>query len=142
MSGLDTFTEPLTDAPTPATPSNTGLLSGIFDDAQRLVRQQIDMVKTEFKEEVARTKRAGAFGGLVIVLATIGGLTLVAALVNYMHEHFQYSMWASCLIIGSFFVAVGVAFGLAAWRYFENFNPMPEKSIKALQENLTWKTQS
>jgi len=138
MTGSNTL-DPLSAEPQSS--SVTGLLAGILDDAQKLVRQQLDMFKAEIKEDLSRTKRASEFGGVGIVLMTVGGLTLVAFLVNLLHEQFQFSMWGSCLIIGSLLLVGGLACAVAAWNLFERFNPMPDKTFKALRENLTWKTQ-
>ena len=128
-------------APTSSQPTMTELVSGIINDAQTLARQQIDMLKAEFKEDLNRTKRATEFGGLGIVLLTVGGLTLVAFLVALLHEQFHFTMWASCLIIGGILLAAGIAFAITARNLFESFNPLPDKTFNALQENLTWKTQ-
>jgi len=127
----------------PASPASpiTELVSGILNDAQKLGRQQIDMLKAEFKEDLARTKRAIVFGGLGIVLLSVGGLTFVFFLVELLHEQAGFKMWSSCLIIGGVLLSGGVAFGLAARNLFESFNPLPDKTFNALQENLTWKTQ-
>ncbi len=122
-------------------PTIAELVSGIVNDAQTLARQQIDMLKSEFKEDLDRTKRATMLGGVAVTLLTVGGLTLVAFLVELLHEQAHFSMWASCLIIGGILLAAGVAAGLAARNLFESFNPLPDKTFNALQENLTWKTQ-
>lgn len=132
-------------AVTPTTPGQQGtvteLVSGILNDAQKLARQQIDMLKSEFKEDLRRTKRATLFGGIGVVLATVGGLTLVAFLVAFLSEQFGFTVWASNLIIGGILLAAGVAFGVIAQQLFESFNPLPDKTFNALQENITWKTE-
>lgn len=117
------------------------LVTGILNDAQKLARQQIDMLKAEFKEDLNRTKQATFLGGLGVTLLTIGGLTLVAALVFVLNERFGYSMWASAAIIGGILTAAGLITGVIARNLFESFNPLPDKTFNALQENLTWKTQ-
>jgi len=143
MTGPDT--SPTLRPAEPATAGGQGtvteLVRGIIDDVQKLAKQQIEMLKAEFKEDVRRTKRAGEFGGLSIVLMTVGGLALVACLVFVLHEQFQFSMWASSLIIGGILTGAGVALGVIAYNLFESFNPLPDKTFQALQENLTWKTQ-
>jgi len=142
MTGPDT---PLTPSPTAAAtgpqPTVAELVRGIIDDVQKLARQQIDMLKAEFKEDVRRTKQAAECGSLGVVLLTIGGLALVACLVFVLHEHYQFSMWASSLIIGGVLTAGGIVLSVIAYNLFESFNPLPDKTIHALQENLTWKTQ-
>jgi len=144
MTGPDT---PLAAPPIPAGSSApqpgtiTELVSGILNDAQKLGRQQIDMLKAEFKEDLSRTKRATIFGGIGVTLATVGGLTLVAFLVALLDEAAGFSVWASCLIIGGILLAAGITFGVIAQQLFESFNPLPDKTFNALQENLTWKTE-
>jgi hypothetical protein len=143
MTGSDS---PLSARPAPAAPDGaqptiTDLVSGIINDAQKLARQQVDMLKAEIKEDMARTKQATAIGGVAVTLLTVGGLTLVAFLVELLHEQAHFSMWASCLIIGGILLAGGVVCGLVARNLFESFNPLPDKTVHALQENLTWKTQ-
>ena len=142
MTGPDNTpaTRPSGAAAHPTQPTITELVSGIINDAQKLARQQIDMAKAEFKEDLRRTKRATVFGGVGIVLATVGGLTLVAFLVALLHEVAGLSVWASNLIIGGILLAAGVTFGVIAQRLFESFNPLPDKTFTALQENITWKT--
>jgi hypothetical protein len=144
MTGTDDPLTPRTPeatAPAGNQPTVTELVRGILDDVQRLAKQQIDMLKSEFQEDLQRTKRATEFGGLGVVLMTVGGLALVACLVFVLHEQFQFSMWASSLIIGGILLAAGIALGVTARNLFESFNPLPDKTFHALQENLTWKTQ-
>jgi len=130
-----------TVAPASTQPTVTELVRGIIDDVQRLAKQQIDMLKSEFKEDIRRTKRATEFGGLGIVLMTVGGLALVACLVFLLHEQAGFSYTASAGIIGGLLLGIGIALGLTARALFESFNPLPDKTFHALQENLTWKTQ-
>jgi hypothetical protein len=118
----------------------TTLVSSILDDAQKLVRQQFEMLKLEVKDDFQRSKRAAQFGGLGIVLLTVGLLGLISALAYFLHEHYQYSMWASWSITGGLFTAAGVALGVTSYILLERFNPLPTKTFTALGENLTWKT--
>jgi uncharacterized membrane protein YqjE len=130
------------EMPPVASPTTmTELVSGILDDAQKLARQQFEMLRSELQEDIHRTKRVAELGAVAAVLFTIGGVTLVAFLVNLLHEQFQFSMWASCLIIGGIATAIGAACAIYAWNLFETFSPLPNKSLHALQETLTWKTQ-
>src|SRR3954453_18620390 len=125
MTGNDSTLSPQMPAAGGTQGTVTELARGILDDMQRLGKQQIDMLKSEFQEDLRRTKRATEFGGLGIVNMTVGGLALVACLVFVLHEQFQITMWASCLIIGGVLTGVGVALGLTARNLFESFNPLP-----------------
>jgi hypothetical protein len=118
----------------------TALVSGILDDAQSLVRQQVEMLKAEVKEDFRRSKRAAEFGGLGIVMLTVGFLGLVASLAYFLHEYYRFSMWASWGITGGIFLLTGAALAATSYILLERFNPLPDKTFKALQENLSWKT--
>ena len=125
-----------------ATPlaSVTGLVSGIINDAQTLLRQQAEMLKAEVKEDFKRSKRAAEFGAIGIVLTTVGALGLITALAYLLHEQYAFKMWASWGIVGGLFAAVGVACGYFSFTLLERFNPLPDKTLNALKENVTWQT--
>lgn len=127
-------------SPAPAAGTVTGLVSGILDDAQKLARQQVEMLKAEVREDFRRSKRAAEFGGLGIVLLTVGFLGLVTALAYFLHEQYQFSMWASWGITGGVFLLTGGALAATSYILLERFNPLPDKTFHALQENLSWKT--
>src|ERR687898_1640332 len=58
-------------------PTLTQLVSGITDDAQRLMVQQYQMLRAELKEDLRRTKSALAYLSVGIVASLIGVLFLV-----------------------------------------------------------------
>lgn len=133
------------DAPAdpPAAPSAasvTGLVSGIIQDAQTLLRQQAEMLKAEVREDFKRSKRAAEFGAISIVCATVGALGVITALAYLLHEQFQFAMWASWGMVGGVFLVVGVALGYTSYALLERFNPLPDKTLNALKENVTWQT--
>lgn len=135
------------EATATATPANgngngnvTKLVSGIIDDAQRLLGQQVEMLKAEVKEDFRRSKRAAEFGALGVVMLTVGFLAVVAALGFFLHEYYQFSLGASFGIIGGLFLIAGGALAATSYILLERFNPLPDKTFNALQENLTWKT--
>ncbi|HSQ55689.1 MAG TPA: phage holin family protein [Gemmata sp.] len=131
---------PPDDPPRPGNGTLTALVTGIVDDVHSLVRQQVEMLQAEVKEDFRRSKRAAEFGALGIVMLTVGILGIIAAGVYFLHEHYQLSMWVSWGIIGGCFLIVGAALAITSYVMLERFNPLPDKTFNALQENLTWKT--
>src|SRR5581483_3887442 len=97
MAETNLTVPPATDpaAPAPGGQSVTELVTGIINDAQRLLHQQVDMLKSEFHEDLRRTKQATLFGGLGIVGLTVGALSLVFFLVYLLHDKAGFQMWAS-----------------------------------------------
>jgi hypothetical protein len=133
------MTELETPPTTPAA-SVTGLVTGIIDDAQTLVKQQIAMFKSELREDFKHSKQAAELGSLGIVMLTVGALGLVTALAYLLHEQFQFKMWASWGITGGLFLLGGGVLAYLSYNLLERFNPLPDKTFNALQENLTWNT--
>ena len=119
----------------------TKLVSGILDDAQTLARQQFAMLKAEIREDLKHSRQAAEFGATGIVLLTVGMLGLVTALAHFLHEYYQFSMWASWGITGLLFTALGGAAAATSYVMLNRFNPLPDKTFNALQENLSWKTE-
>ncbi|HEY1186859.1 MAG TPA: phage holin family protein [Gemmata sp.] len=135
---------PLTDDPTGARPGSppsvAGLVSGIIGDAQTLLRQQAEMLKSEVREDFKRSKRAAEFGAIAIVCTTVGALGLITAVAYLLHEQFQFKMWASWGMVSLAFLGVGGALGWFSYVLLERFNPLPDKTFNALKENVTWQT--
>jgi hypothetical protein len=120
-------------------PKLSELVSGILTDGQRLLRQQVDMVRAEFKEDVRKTKQAVQYLGIGVAVATLGLIHLTIAavfLLNYLAP--DLPMWACWAIVGGAAVVLG---GLAAYlgtRILARNNPLPDKSFNALTENVSW----
>ena len=137
QTGLD---KPADAAPAAPAGSVTGLVSGIINDAQTLLKQQTEMLKAEVREDFKRSKRAAEFGALGIVCATVGALGLITALAYLLHEQYAFKMWASWGIVGGLFLVAGIALGGFSYILLERFNPLPDKTFNALKENITWET--
>jgi uncharacterized membrane protein YqjE len=114
------------------------LVGGILSDAQELVSQQLELFKVEVQDDVRRSMRAtaliGAGLGFLMNAIVFLGLTLAYLL----HEGAGWSLAASMglttlvvVLLGGGLVAVGV------W-LFRSFNPLPDETAAALQENVEW----
>jgi len=123
----------------------TKLVSGIIDDAQELFKTQLELFKLEIKSDVTKTKDAAImlFAGMLVAL--VGGVLLCTMLVYLLHEsifHGQTPLWVSYLIVGGIMAAIGAVTSFAGIKKFESFNPLPDKSVEALKENLQWTNNS
>jgi Putative Actinobacterial Holin-X, holin superfamily III len=127
------------DAAAPA-PTVTELVSGIADDAQRLIKQQYQMLRAEVKEDFRRTKEACKYMSIGFGAAVVGALFLVVALPLLINHLFDLPPWAGWAIIGGVLVIVGGIALYAGYRIFQKNNPLPDKTLNALEENLSWAT--
>lgn len=120
-------------------PTMTELVSGILTDAQTLVKQQVTMFRAELKEDIRRTKEATRYMGIGAALVAVGALLLIVSLV-YLLQWFvpslpEFACWA---IVGGVITTAGVIALAVGQHLFNKFNPLPDKTFNALQENVTW----
>jgi uncharacterized membrane protein YqjE len=118
--------------------SVTELVSGIVSDAERLFKQQLEMVRAEFKEDMRRTRNVVLAFAVGAVLLAVGVVMLIVAGAHLLHEQAQLPMSASWAIIGGSVVLLGVIAAVIGGRILASYNPLPDKSFNALQENVSW----
>jgi hypothetical protein len=113
------------------------LIKQLSEQTSRLVRQELELARTEL---TIKGKRAGAgagmFGGAgVLGLYALGALTaaVIAALSLAMDT------WLAALIVA---VVYGAAAGIAALmgkrKVQEAMPPVPEESVESVKEDVQW----
>jgi hypothetical protein len=127
------------DLETEARFSVTSLVSGIVSDAQELFRQQLAMFRAELKADLRKTV------ALLIAIASGGFLVAVSgALFCFMLVHLLASLapalplWGCFGIVGACVALVGGITAYVAASRFKTFNPLPDESVQAFQENVQW----
>ena len=118
----------------------TELVSGIADDAQRLIQQQYQMLRAEVKEDIRRTKSALCYMGFGIAASVVGAVFLVVALPLILNDvlDMEHRPWVGWAIIGGVMLVVGIVGLLVGRNIFRKNNPLPDKTLNALEENLSW----
>ena len=119
-------------------PSLAQLVSGIADDAQRLIQQQYQMLRSEVKEDMRRTKAAVQYLGVGAGLAVVGALFLLISLPLLLNWAFNWPAWGGWALMGGVLAVVGGVALYAGKRIFDKNNPLPDKTLNALEENISW----
>jgi hypothetical protein len=128
--------------------SVVGLLAGIIDDFQKLLTQQMDMVRAEIRSDWDRAKHASVpiviGAGLTAIGAILGSLMLVFLLwwatAPAHADPAGVPLWVCFLVFSGAFLAGGIGCLAAGIHQFRNFTPLPEQSAEALKENVQWLT--
>jgi len=130
-----------TDQEAPPSAGLTPIISGIIQDAQTLLKQQLVLFQTEVKQDLTRTRDAAiplALGVAVSLVALILiSLTIVYFLVWIWPD---LSMAAAYGIVALGLVIISGILIFMGKSKFDSFSPLPEKTVEGLKENIQWKT--
>lgn len=124
-----------------SSPPLTTLVSGIINDAQQLMAQQLTLFQHEIKADLRKTRDA-AIPMVVGLAVAMVGVVLLGVMLGHLLPWIwpTLPLWAGFAIASALLLAIGG--GLMFWSksQFDSFNPLPEKSLEALKENVQWVT--
>ena len=116
-------------------------LGQLFGDLSRqlstLVRQELDLARTETTARVSAVSRDAALIGAGAALGYAGLLFLLVAVVALLIQA-GLDPWLSALLIGAVTLAIG---GALVWRGREGLrttNVVPERTIGTLKDDAEW----
>jgi xanthine/uracil permease len=122
------------------------ILRDLRDETSALLRQEVDLAKTEMSEKVSSAGRnlgSVAVGGAV---AFAGALTLLAALtlglISLMSQFMSrdVAMWLAPLIVGGILAAIGYSLVQKALQALKQEGITPTRTTQSLKENKEWLT--
>ncbi len=107
----------------------------VFDVSERvssLVREEIELAKTEISEKVAKLLRGGAVGIAAGVFALMGLAMLMHGIAWLLNDlFFSDDVWLGFMLEAAFWFAVAVAAGIFAYRSVQaGAPPVPEMAIE------------
>jgi hypothetical protein len=131
---------PDTTRETGSGPSVASLLSGVVNDAQELIKQQLALFRHDLRQDVARTREIALSLAVALPFLLVGGFLLCLTLVALIHEVGGLPWWAATLIVGGALFLIGGGLALLARQRLETFKPVSDPTAEALKENLEWTT--
>jgi len=119
------------------------LVSGIINDAQQLLRQEVTLAKQEVREELAKAKAVAAAGAIALALAVVGGLLLCLMLVHLLQWATGWPDWVCYGLVGGVFLAVAGVLAAVAKNKASQIDLVPRQTVETIKENVQWlKTQT
>jgi hypothetical protein len=123
-------------------PSLSGLVGGIIDDAQRLMEQQLTLLKHDVRKDIQNAKDTAVLLGAGVGVLAAAGLLLLFMLVHLLFwlADGNLPLWASYAIVGGALALIGGVVLYRGKKKLDTLNVVPEESAEALKENLQWQT--
>lgn len=108
----------------------------IADDLRQLARAEARLAAAETKENLEHGVKAALSGAIAL---TFLYLTLAfAALTGVFALDTVMPLWAAALIVTGVLLMMTAIAGLLARNQARSVNPVPQKTISTIQEDLTW----
>lgn len=114
------------------------LFGRLTQDMTLLVRQEVQLARAELSEKVSQVATnlvKVVAGGMV---AYVGGLALVAALVLALHELAHIAPWVSALIVGAVLAGVGYFMLQGGLRDLKRVDLSPRRTVETLKDDVQW----
>jgi len=118
-------------------PSLGELFASLARDTSALVRQEVDLAKTEMTQKATEAGKDVAYIAAGGAVAYVGLIVLAFALVYLLADLFL-PLWASALIVGLVIAGIGyflVQRGLTA---LKRTNLTPRETVQSLKEDKEW----
>jgi uncharacterized membrane protein YqjE len=120
------------------------ILKDLSSETTTLLRQEVDLAKTEMSEKVSRVGTNLAAVGVGGAVALLGAMALVAALImglvslfdNFMSP--EVAVWVAPLLVGAVLAGIGYSMIKKAMATLKQESLTPQKTTQSLQENKEW----
>jgi hypothetical protein len=120
-------------------PSLTRLVGGIVSDLQTLLRQELQLAKTEARQEWDKTKTAAEAMAAGAGMLTVSGLLLCWALVHLINWAAPgMPLWACFALVGVGIGLVGGILTAVARNKAAQVHVVPPQTAETLRENVQW----
>lgn len=121
-----------------ADPSMTALVTGIINDSQELMKQQLALFKSELRRDLARAQEAGTALAIGIATMALGGVVLAFMLAHLLNWALETPTWAGFGLVGGALAVLGLVLFLLGRNQLAALNPLPDETVRAVKENMQW----
>lgn len=111
-------------------------VSDILEDLQGVVRSEVELAKTELKDDAARVGRAAGMiaGGGVLGYTGFGFLML--GLTTLLAK--KLPLWLSATVVGTALASIAAKLGMAGKAQLQSTDLKPEQTIESLRQDKEW----
>lgn len=111
-------------------------VTGIIRDLQEIVRGEVQLAKTEIKEDASQMGKAlGMIGGAVF-LGLVGFIFLMLAVTYLLNKSLE--MWLAAGIVAVVLLIIAAIVGMVGRNQLQAANLKPDKTIESVKEDKEW----
>jgi uncharacterized membrane protein YqjE len=111
------------------------LVFEVSDQASTLIREEIELAKTEVTEKVNRLLRGSVAGLAAGIFALLALFLIMHGIAWLLNDLVFDNFWAGFFVEAAVFLLIGAGAGLFAWRAFKRAAPpTPEMAIEEAKE--------
>ena len=115
------------------------LISGVIKDLQDLLRAEVQLAKTELKEDATGIGKALAFIAAGAFIGLVGFIFLIQAIVWILDEFMND--WLAATIVAVALLVIAAILALSGKNKLSATNLKPEQTIETLKEDQQWAKQ-
>lgn len=114
----------------------TGLAQGILGDVEKLLGQHFDLLRQEFKDELAKAAGAGLAVTTGAGATAVGGLLGVFAVVHLLHKATGLPLWLCYALTGGVLAGAGGGLIAAGAKRAADIDLLPRQTVAAVREDV------
>ncbi len=115
------------------------LLSGLIGDLQQLIRGEMNLARTEVREELGVMAKAAQLLGAALVFALVGLTIFMLGVAVYLEKWLD--RWQALGLVGLILLVIAAIAGMAGKSRLQASNIAPERTIESLKEDKAWASQ-
>lgn len=129
-------------------PSMATLVQGIVNDIGELIKHEMRFARKEIETDLAKVRNGAVILGIGVAAGLVGFVMLSLMFVHLLHwanvpadrvaDLSHLPLWACYAIVSAVFLVAGTAFGYAGVSRLARVNPLPDKTVQNVQENVSW----
>lgn len=127
--------------PTDGRPTGNGqslgdTVTGIIEDLQNIIRGEVELAKTEVREDVSTLGKSAGMIGAAVFMALVGFIFLMLGVTYLLNKSLE--MWIAAGLVGLVLLVIGAIIGITGKNRMQQANLVPNKTIESLKEDKEW----
>jgi len=118
--------------------STASLVGEIIADAQKLIRQEMELAKAELRADWKRAKTSGIEMGVALFVGFLGAFFVSGAVVFLLNAITELPLWACFAIVSAIMIGGAALLYARARRHIKELEVVPRQTVDSIKESVQW----